>query len=655
MTTTLKYVQIAFPIPIEGVFDYKIPPSLSGQVAVGQRIRAPFGMTKKTGYVLKLAKSTPANHLKEIETILDPKPLITPFLFELATFVSQTYFCSIGEALEAVLPASLQARKRGSASLETALSVIDEKPVTGLKTLLSQEEALRKAIAAQSNEAFLLWNPKEEGTFSFYLSIVEACLENSRPALLLFPEIQRTQAAFRLFQKRFGESVGLWHGALSSIRRYELWLKMQEGEIKILVGTRSAVFCPLAKTGLIIVDSEEDPSYKQEERPRYQTRDVALFRASREKAVILFQSHAPSLETFYRALKGKIRLLKQEPSKQGGSVQVIDLREYKRGKRTILFSKPLERRLDELLQKGGKALLFFNRRGFATFILCRKCGTVFRCPQCQVTFRYHFKSKKLECHYCHRMEEAPEICPHCKGSYVSYSGSGTEKVESELQRILPTARIGRLDLDNTAKQAEREKLLQAFEKGEVDILVGTQLLATTANVPPVDVVGVLSAETQLNRPDFRSAERTFSLFLKLLSRLKEESPFRQFLIQTFYPEHPVFKALASWDHESFYRQEMSSRKELKFPPYYRLARLILAARKEEKAKEASEALKKALKRKKGIVTAGPAPGEPKRRRGFTQWQLLVKSKGDLTASLASALKKCAFPSSIRVTVDIDPQ
>ena len=648
------YVQLVFPIPVEGPFDYRIPPALRGQVAVGQRIRAPFGRLRKVGYAVRLLKDSSAKNMKEIEALLDPEPLLPPSLFELAKFLSHYYLCSLGEALEAILPVSLQARKRLPPS-QTAPSAGGDFSVAQLKDLLPQFERFRKGFEGSEREVFLLWDTPEKETSSFYLEAVRVCLAKGRSAIVLCPEIHPAEVLFRFFQKSLGETVALWHGALSPLQRYESWVGMREGRIKVVVGTRSALFAPLEKVGLIVLDSEEDPSYKQEEMPRYHARDVALFRADKENALLLLQSPTPSLESFTHALAGRYQLLHTDSPKKGGSVRVIPMGEHSGKKRRILFSKPLELRLEQLLRAGGKGFLFLNRRGFATFIHCRKCGTVFRCPECQVAYRYHFKSKKLLCHYCSRRAEPPDICPKCQAAYVSYAGTGTEKVESELQRLFPTARIGRLDLDIAGKRQRREEIVQAMKKGELDLLVGTQLLAKEGVSPGVDLVAVLSAETHLNQPDFRSAERAFSLFYQLFNRLKDEGPTKELLIQTFYSDHPVFRALKEQDYQSFYKEEIVSRKSLHFPPFYSLAAVVFQAKKEERVKEAAQKLKDLLKQKRGVLVSGPAPCAVRRQRGSYQWQLLVKSKKSPSEALSKALAKLALPSSIRTIVDIDPQ
>ena len=649
-----NFVQLAFPIPVDNVFDYRIPPSLRKEVKVGQRIRAPFGRLHKVGYAVKLLEKSSANGVKEIESLLENTPLLTEPLFELGKLLSRHYLCSLGESLEAILPISLRARQRlARPGPETLFEAPKLRPIN---VLLPHLKAVEQALGEKKERSFLFWEGKEGEKISFYKEALRLCLGKAHSSILLFPEIQQAEEVYRILKEPFGETVALWHGELSPLIRHETWLGIQEGRVRALIGTRSAIFAPFTDLGLIVVDSEEDPSYKQDETPRYHARQIALFRRDLEKTVLLFHSQNPSLESLKAAKEGRLELLKGDLTRRGGSVRLIDLRGEKSGrKRRVLFSKPLELKLQRLIESGKTALLFLNRRGFATFIHCKKCKTVFRCPDCQVSFRYHFRKKKLTCPYCNREESPPEICPQCKESYVSYSGSGTEKVESELQRLFPMARIGRLDLDNASKRPDREKILESLRKGEVNFLVGTQLLASGGFFPEVDLVAVLSAEALLNRADFRASERALSLFSRLFHRLKEGSAFQELCIQTFTPEHPVFKALATQDYDSFYKEEMASRKELRFPPFYQLAQVVLASKKDDKAKEASLALQKSLKRKKGVWTAGPAPCDVRRKRGFYQWQLLVKSKGELSEVLAAALKKCALPSSIRVTVDVDPQ
>ena len=655
------YAEVVFPLPLDRSFDYAVPPSFKEKVSVGERVRAPFGRGSKIGYLvgLKAKSALPQKMIKPITELIDEVPLIDERLLSLSRQVHRYYLCSWGEVLGAMLPASLRPRKRGMAepretgSLPDVPFPLDEEAKNAVNTL-------SESLGRGKPEIILLFGGTEKEKAELILQAVQRSLEKGLSSIVLYPEIALTREAAGRFQRRFGGSVCLWHSRLSPLDRYDIWRAVREGRHRIVVGVRSAVFSPVRNLGLLVCFQEEETSYKQEEVPRYHARDVALMRSRLEGASLVLESDTPSLESYARALGKKYRLLElpSDPKKLPPKMSLIDMREeLLNQKRRVLFSKYLERRMVHVLQQKGQILLFLNRRGFATFIHCQKCGTTLRCPTCNVPLKYHSQPKYLLCHYCHTKEEPPTICPVCRKSYLQYTGVGTEKVESEVHRLFPEARIGRLDAD-AVKEGSYEEIRETFRKKELDILIGTQMVAKEIATEGVSLVGVLSADTLLNAPDFRASERAFTLLNQLVGQARREKEPGEVVIQSFAPGHPAILASALQDYPAFYNQEIRSRKELGFPPFRFLAKILFRGKNEEKVAAVSRSFKKTLirfKKGKKIMLLGPAPAMVRRLRGETQWQLLVKSESEtLSDFLKKPLQRFKKSHAVKMTVDIDP-
>ena len=429
------------------------------------------------------------------------------------------------------------------------------------------------------------------------------------------------------------------------------------------VGARSAVFAPVRSLGLIVVDEEHEPSYKQDDAPRYHAREAAIRRAQISSAAVILGSATPALETYYAATSGTgIRLLRlQERIDEVPlpEVTIVDMREQiASGRRSRIFSRPLEDGLAKALTAQQQGILFLNRRGFATFAHCRKCGHVLRCDSCQISLTYHIAIKQMVCHSCHASTPVPDLCPVCKGDYVRFEGTGTEKVESELARLLPQARVDRMDTDATEKRGSHARILQAFSAHELDFLVGTQMIAKGLDFPRVTLVGVISADTALNLPDFRSSQRTFALLTQVGGRAGRGKMPGRVIVQTYAPHHYAILAAKTHDYQAFYRQEISIRKQLNLPPFCRLADLTLRSTKEITAREGTERLAGMAKEllPAEFQVLGPAPAPIPRLRNHYRWHILVKAPGieSMTQHLPALLKKFRCPRNCRLAVDVDP-
>lgn len=657
--------EVAVPLPVPTTFHYRVPKPLEPHAAAGKRAWVPFGSRRLLGMIVSLPDRSPFKTLKPVTEILDDEPLLDPHMLELTRWVARTYHCGWGEAIAAALPAPLRRGKGGMTPRgeETAPHPAATSP---LRLTVEQQlafEAILPAVLEPRHEVFLLHGVTGSGKTEVYLQAIQEALDRGRSAIVLVPEISLTPQAIHRFEGRFGRGiVAVLHSAMLESRRYQEWRRIHSGEARVVVGARSAVFAPVRALGLIVVDEEHEPSYKQEDAPRYHAREVAIERGRLAGAPVVLGSATPALETYARAAEGKIRLLElkgridEVPLPQ---VEVVDMREERAtAHRYSIFSRALERALEETLQGKQQAILFLNRRGFATFVHCRHCGHVMKCPSCQISLTYHIASKQLLCHHCGATVPMPEICPKCRSEYVRFQGIGTEKVESELARHFPQAAIGRMDSDAMRQRGAHAKILGEFSEHKLDVLVGTQMLAKGLDFPKVTLVGVISADTAMNLPDFRSAERTFNLLTQVGGRAGRGRMPGKVIVQTYAPHHYAIQAAKTHDYLSFYRQEIAVRRELALPPFSRLATLTVRSQSQGKAQQFAEQAAAACRRTlpREVQVTGPAPAPiPKLRRQY-RWQILLKSaRPELFGDpLAKALRSLHAPRGCYLAVDVDP-
>ncbi|BAF59973.1 primosomal protein N' (replication factor Y) - superfamily II helicase [Pelotomaculum thermopropionicum SI] len=542
---------------------------------------------------------------------------------------------------------------------------------TGSLTLNQDQEAALREISASLDrgrfDVFLLHGITGSGKTEVYLRAIAAALETGRQAVALVPEISLTPQMVELFRGRFGGQVAVLHSALSGGERYQEWRRVKEGQASVVLGTRSAVFAPCPRPGLFIIDEEHEPSYKQDDHMRYHAREIALKRAQLAGAVVVLGSATPSLESFSRAVSGGpyklLKLPRRVDERPLPRVRVIDLRqEIREGNRGI-FSRPLLYALNGCLERGGQAILFLNRRGYSTVVVCRECGLVLKCPRCDISLTYHLEGR-LRCHYCNHLAVLPGLCPGCGSRYIRHFGAGTQKVEEEARKIFPKARIVRMDSDSTAQKGSHQKILDAFRDGLYDILIGTQMIAKGLDLPGVTLVGVINADTALHMPDFRAAERTFQLLTQVAGRAGRGGLPGEVLIQTYSPEHYSISAAAAHDYEGFYRSEMAVRRVLGYPPFSHLARLLFTHEDEEEVRKGAEKSKELLDRLVSgrncrVEILGPAPAPLSKIKGHFRWQLVLKGrrreniKEIIREGLAELERDRRFK--VAVNVDINPQ
>lgn len=552
------------------------------------------------------------------------------------------------------------------AAIEEDLLETDFSPPTNVLNV-EQERALSEISSWLEAGAFtvgLLYGVTGSGKTEVYLRAIENALARGRTALVLVPEIALTLWISRFCRARFGEGVAVLHSALSDAERAHEWWRVRRGQARVVIGTRSAVFAPLEKLGLVIVDEEQEASYKQEEAPRYNGRDTAIVRARLESAVVVLGSATPSLESFHNARTGKYRLLRLEArvgNRPLAPVEVVDLREeFRQTHRTAPVSERLRAAIAERLERGTQALVLINRRGYSWFVLCRSCGAAVQCQNCSISLTYHKRSEQLVCHYCGYRRARPERCPLCDSEHIYFVGEGTEQVEERLRELFPRARIGRLDRDAARTKREYQKLLGAFAAGNLDLLVGTQMVAKGHDFQRVTLVGVVSADTALSLPDFRAAERAFQLLTQVAGRAGRGELPGAVLVETYYPEHYAIQHAARQDYPAFFEQELHFRRQMHYPPYIALANVLVRDRKLENAIRWSRQLAGffAPQEAQGLKILGPAAAPLARLRRDYRFQFLLKApkRGQLTGALSACLSFCVeknIPESA-VIVDVDP-
>ncbi|HXC32034.1 MAG TPA: primosomal protein N' [Verrucomicrobiae bacterium] len=510
----------------------------------------------------------------------------------------------------------------------------------------------------------LLYGVTGSGKTEVYLNAVEAALARNKTALILVPEIALTLWCGRLFRARFGAGVAVLHSALPEVERAREWWRARRGEARVVVGTRSAVFAPLENVGLIVVDEEQEASYKQEETPRYHGRDVAVVRAKLEGGVALLGSATPSLESFQNARSGKYQLLQLDSRVENrplAPVEIVDLREdFKATHHAGPISSKLEKAIAARLAEGTQSLILINRRGYSWFVLCRSCGAAVQCENCSISLTYHKQRQRLECHYCGYSRRVPEACPKCNSEHVYFFGAGSEQLEEKLREKFPGAKVARLDRDSARTKRAYQQVLGDFAAGRIDILVGTQMVAKGHDFQRVTLVGVVSADAQLSLPDFRAAERTFQLLTQVAGRAGRGDLPGEVLVETHYPEHYAIQLAARQDYLSFFEKEVQFRRLLHYPPFTALASILVRDTKIENAIRWSRQLSAFLapQESRGVKVLGPAAAPLARLKREYRFQFLLKApkRAQLTRAVSELLafaEEKEIPQKA-VQVDVDP-
>jgi primosomal protein N' (replication factor Y) len=532
----------------------------------------------------------------------------------------------------------------------------------------AQTGALRSIEQRLSEEVFatlLLHGVTGSGKTEIYIRAMQAALDVDRGAMMLVPEIALTPILSRRLRAHFGGQIAIFHSSLSKGERFDEWSRLRSGAARVVLGTRSAVFAPIRNPGVIIIDEEQDSSYRQEESPFYNARDTAIVRAQKESAVVVLGSATPSLESFHNAQRGKyeyLHLPERVANRPMARAEMIDMREvFARRKKPAIFSDELLNEINQTHARGEQSIILLNRRGYSSFILCRSCGESINCPNCDVSLTYHQTDRTLICHYCNHHQRAPAQCPACASKYIYYVGEGTEQIEELLRKRFPTLRIGRIDRDTKARRHQFEKTLLDFDKGELDLLVGTQMLAKGHDFPNVTLVGVVSVDAGLALPDFRAAERAFQLITQVAGRAGRGDLPGRVLIQTYHPQHYALRHACAQDYRGFYDEEIRHRRNHGYPPFVALALMLVRHKDAGRANATAQQLRLALAEANSDHACrilGPAPAPFARLRGEHRVQLLIKSRSrkQMRAVIDTALQTLekAGNDLRSVTVEIDP-
>ena len=683
--STPHIAEVVFNLPLERSFHYLIPPLLKTMIQPGVRVHVPFGPRERLGYVVRLVSESPIRELKSIRRVIDPIPVIADERWALASWLSSYYDCSLGEALSVMVPAALRLREPSHdntlRSNETShpdtgtLTPAQRHSLTltshqrrGLEAIVSALEqgssaSQRKSRHTGDPQTILLHGVTGSGKTELYLQAIEHTLKQNRSAICLVPEIALTPQTIDRFRERFGDQVAVWHSRLTARQRGWEWQRLSCGASRIVVGARSAVFAPVKHLGLIILDEEHEQTYKQEGSPRYHAREVALARARLRGAVVLLGSATPSIESYYAATLGRGGLISLPERVEGRAlptVEIVDLREeFANHHRATWISSRLQRALEQTIARGEQVMLLLNRRGFARVAQCQTCGGVVRCPRCTVPLVYHAARQELVCHYCNAHHAPEELCLMCHKGYLRFRGAGTERIESELHRLFPASSIARMDRDTTKRRESHRAIYDAVKSRAIGLLVGTQMIAKGLDFPQVTLVGIISADTALNLPDFRAGERTFDLLTQMAGRAGRGNQPGRVLIQTYCPTHYAIQAAQRHDYQQFYEEELRMRRRVKLPPFVHLIELTVLGSSRQRVTMAADALATQLRRgatRQRITLLGPAPHRvPRLRRAYRMCLLL---KGRRVEPMVTLLRKTLQPGrrfhGLPVIVDVDP-
>jgi primosomal protein N' (replication factor Y) len=529
-------------------------------------------------------------------------------------------------------------------------------------------DRLEQALAARRYGGFLLHGVTASGKTEVYLHAVESALRAGRTAMVLTPEISLTPQVVERFARRFGDQIALLHSSLSLGERYDEWERVRRGEARVVIGARSALFAPVAELGIIIVDEEHEPSYKQDVAPRYHAVTVARWRAEAAGAVLLLGSATPALERYYAAVNPAdpslelLELPERIADRPLPVVSTLDLRGQPALGEGTTFSEEMRAAIEEKLARGEQVMLFLNRRGFSTFVICRDCGHVLRCPHCAVSLTYHRQSGMMICHHCDFARPVPDQCENCEGFDIGFHGLGTERIADQVERQFPETVVLRLDRDTVSRAGAYGRILGQFARGEAQILIGTQMIAKGHDFPEVTFVGVINADVGLHRPDFRAAERTFQLLTQVSGRAGRANKPGEVCVQTYNPEHYALAAAAAHDYRGFYEREIGYRRENQYPPFTCLANLVFSHPQDEIALKTAQAAARTLQgmteepERGSFQVFGPSACPLKKLRGLYRYQVLLKAASEelLCGAMDELRRRLEVPPDLRLTVDVDP-
>ncbi|MHB8533547.1 MAG: replication restart helicase PriA [Solirubrobacteraceae bacterium] len=624
-------------------YTYAVSADLAGRAVPGARVEVPFGHRDVLGYIIGGDEPRPGTDTRFITAVLDEAPLLDGTALHLATWIAERYCAPLGEVIRAILPKGIRSarpggRKRGprttSVALAAARAIEPAEPAPALTEAQSVAATpLLEAIRAHVHRRILLHGVTGSGKTEVYLAAISSALDAGRQAIVLVPEIALTPQTIRRFAARFPGRVAVLHSALTEAERAAEWRAIRNGELDVVVGSRSAVFAPLPRPGVIVVDEEDAGAYKQDRIPRYHAVDVAIERGRRDGVPVVLGSATPRVETFYAAHTGGYELVTLAERISGRPlppIEVVDLREELRAGNRGPLSPVLADALRACHEDGGQSILFLNRRGTATVVLCRACGEALTCASCSVSLVHHAERRRCDCHYCGASRPLPDTCPACGSAAIRGLGMGTERLEVEVHELLPSMRLLRMDRDTTATRDAYFTIYDRFARHEADCLIGTQMVAKGWDLGNVRLVGIVNADVSLHFPDYRSGELTFSLLTQVAGRAGRGDEPARVILQTYSPDHYAVRHATTHDYLAFARDEIRIRRAMRFPPYSRLVVCTVShredARAETAARQAVAELSGTLGAGSGINVLGPTPAFLHRLRGEYRWQVTLRGE-----------------------------
>jgi len=701
---------------IDKTFSYQIPASLEKDIEVGKRVLVPFGSRMVEGFVLAKDEKQVNFSLKEISASIDEETILNQELLELGKYISKKTMCSLISSYQTMLPSALKAKNGYTVAKKEAsyLSVLDfsyvpktqkqkevmdiigtkEVEKNELKGYISTIKSLvnKKVLKEEKKEVYRIQNAMVEitkkpdlteeqkqvldrifmkkntfapfllhgvtgsGKTEVYMRLIEEVIKEKKEAIVLVPEISLTPQLVETFQKRFGDAIAILHSRLSAGEKYDEWRKIARKEVSIAIGARSAIFAPFTNLGILIVDEEHTATYKQENNPKYHAIDIALKRAKYHCCPVVLGSATPSLESYTRAKLGVYELLKMTKriSRSMPEVTLVDMTEnLKKGYR--IFSKELLLAMQECFQKQEQVILLLNRRGYSTAVTCHECGYKVICPNCEIPLTYHKKNNVMKCHYCNYTTYKPQVCPNCNSKQIDQFGMGTEKLEEEFQKLFPAISSIRMDIDTTSKKGSHDRMIKDFSKKKYQVLIGTQMIAKGLDFEDVTLVGVINGDASLNIPDFRSAERTYSLLSQVAGRAGRAQKEGKVIIQGFNLEHYSIACAKEHNYEKFYEEEMEIRKLLKYPPYQNLGMLKVISKDYDIALEESEKIQYYLSTHlpKEVSVLGPTASYLPKYNNSYYFQILLKYKNSMEVRKEIEFLMKKYQKNTKISLDID--
>lgn len=658
MSSGVRYIEVLFPIA-SGAFTYELPDGMP-LPSPGSRVLAPFRKSSISGVVLGPSTAPSNDRIGKIRTILEIEDgtdhtFLPESLLDLINWTARYYMASPGSVLKHAVPSGVwEGRKRRKSRVPephgSNITVEDVK--------LTREQALALDSIRKDEGVFLIEGVTGSGKTEVYIRAIEEIIDKGI-ALVLVPEIALTGKMVERFRARFGGSLVVYHSALSEGERVFAWKSVREGRAKVVLGVRSAIFLPFEDLGMVIVDEEHSSTYKQSEGLKYNARDLAVVRGRLQNARVILGSATPSIESYYNATEGKYRLIRLTKRVRGRpmpSVHLIDMKSAQRSSASL--SGDLANAAHDAVNEEGQVLLLLNRRGYSPMVLCEDCGHVRKCRLCHIALTYHKREKALKCHHCGGFSLPEDRCVECGGTRIAYPGLGTERAEEEVAALFPDIRAVRMDLDTTGRKHSHDRILKSMEEGHSQMMLGTQMVAKGHDLPGVVLAGVISADVLLGLPDFRSAEKGFQLFSQLAGRAgRGEKPGRV-LIQTYEPDHYLFEFVKTHNFKGFFAHELSQRRELGYPPFTRLARIILKGRQKDKFEKSISSVREICGRFKmrGITLLGPSACPLERLRGRYRWHFLLKARSSqsLHSAVRAISREISSLADLEIDVDIDP-